>query len=111
MVMVLERVDGSVGLCALGEWSWQCAAGCVANLVHGEAALGDDLLKGDTLAAVAEVFVGSAQSEAVFPGQFLVIAILIVNDDFERINHGCEFVGVQLADQLESFGFEFFNCH
>ena len=56
-----------------------------------------------TLAAVAEVVTGCTQSAAVFFGQFLFL-IILVNHDFEQMNDGGEFAGVQLAGQFMGFG-------
>ncbi len=47
-----------------------------ANLLHGEAEIGDNLLKGNSLAAVTEVLAGGAESQAVFLGQFFFVVIV-----------------------------------
>ena len=53
-----------------------------ADLLHGEAEAGDNLLEGDALAAVAEVVFGSTESAAVFFGQILFS--VVIDHHFEQ---------------------------
>jgi len=68
-----------------------------ANLVHGEAEIGDGLLKGNALAALPEVLTRGRDGAAVFFGQFVVLS---VNHHLEQLHHGGNLAWTELVEQL-----------
>ena len=70
----------------------------VADLVHGEAALGDDLLEGDAaLRVLPEVLARGGDGTAVFRGRFLVVT---GEHHFEQSDDSVELGGAELIEQL-----------
>jgi hypothetical protein len=55
-----------------------------ANLVHGEAEIGDHLLEGNTFAAPFEIVARGRDRSAILVRQFLFI---IIDDNFEQTTH------------------------
>ena len=64
---------------------------CAMDMFHGEAEIGDNLLEGNTVAAVAEVVVGSAKGATVFLNQ--VVFIAAVDYNFEEAADRADLAG------------------
>ena len=70
----------------------------VADLVHSQAALGDDLLERDaTFGVLPEVLTRGGDSAAVFRGRFLVVT---GEHHFEQSDDGVELGCAELIEQL-----------
>jgi hypothetical protein len=69
----------------------------VADLLHGETEIGDQLLEGNARAALVEVLSRGGHGSAILVGQFVVI---VLNDDFEKFGHGGKLVGTQAVEQF-----------
>jgi len=70
----------------------------VADLVHGEVALGDDLLEGNApFRVLPEVLTRGGDGAAVFRSQFFVVT---AKHHFEQSDDGVELGGAELIDQL-----------
>src|ERR1700686_184122 len=62
-----------------------------ANLVHGEAEIGDHLFERNTLAALFEIVSRGRDRAAILVGQFL----FVVDDDFEQPTHDSQLISRQ----------------
>jgi hypothetical protein len=55
-----------------------------ADLVHGEAALGNHLLEGNAFAAPSKIFSRGSDGAAVL---FIQLIVIVVNHDLEQVDH------------------------
>jgi hypothetical protein len=78
-------------------------------LIHGEAALGGNLLEREaTLRVLLKVLARSGYGAAVFFSKFLVF---FVDHHFKQMNDGSELTEVKMAEQLMGFGLQGISRH
>jgi len=96
--LLLDRADffPDIGLKADFLHAASLIAFVAADLVHGEAEIGDHLLEGNACATLLEILARRGNGAAVFLGQL----VIVVNHGFEQSRNSHKLRGRQLVDQL-----------